>query len=280
MSARLAEIRRRSNSGAARRALATGIGRASATFTATAALVGVVATGIAAHEAGHLSGVMLAVEAFVAARRLRRVRHPATRARRSGRRAVGSPPPVGARRPPGPGRRTRSRLRPTRGRGRDRLRPGPGHTRRHRRARRVVPDGSRRGNGSPLVGRSGSGKTSALHALLHFVPCTSGRASIGGVDVARITRAGIARHIGWVDDVTHVFAASLGDNLRIADVGGHGVELRRGAGRRRARRLARLPAGGPGDPARRRGTADERRGAPAARIGPRVARRGRHAGAR
>ena len=52
--------------------------------------------------------------------------------------------------------------------------------------------------------------------------CTScraraGRASIGGVDVARITRAGIARHIGWVDDVTHVFATSLGDNLRIAD---------------------------------------------------------------
>ncbi len=68
-----------------------------------------------------------------------------------------------------------------------------------------------------LVGRSGSGKTSALYALMHFVRCTTGRASIGGVDVATMTRAGIARHVGWMADVTHVFATSLGDNLRVAD---------------------------------------------------------------
>ena len=78
---------------------------------------------------------------------------------------------------------------------------------------RVTPGGR-----VALVGPSGSGKTSALWALMHFVPCAHGRASIGGVDVQDMSRAGIARHVGWVAETTHVFSASLGENLRIADV--------------------------------------------------------------
>jgi ABC-type transport system involved in cytochrome bd biosynthesis fused ATPase/permease subunit len=66
------------------------------------------------------------------------------------------------------------------------------------------------------VGASGSGKTSAVHALLHFVACSAGHASLGGVDVGDMTREGIARLAGWVPDETHVFAASLADNLRLA----------------------------------------------------------------
>jgi ABC-type transport system involved in cytochrome bd biosynthesis fused ATPase/permease subunit len=66
-----------------------------------------------------------------------------------------------------------------------------------------------------LVGRSGSGKTSALHALLHFVECSSGRAAIGGIDVRHMTRSDIAQHVGWMGEETHVFALSLGDNLRL-----------------------------------------------------------------
>jgi len=66
-----------------------------------------------------------------------------------------------------------------------------------------------------VVGPSGSGKTTAVHALLHFVECSRGRASIGGVDVRRITRQGIARLAGWMSESAHVFAAPLGDNLRL-----------------------------------------------------------------
>lgn len=75
-----------------------------------------------------------------------------------------------------------------------------------------------------LVGRSGSGKTSALHSLLHFVECTTGRATVGGVDVRSMTRTGIARHMGWMTEETHVFAVSLGANLRIARPGASDAE--------------------------------------------------------
>jgi ABC-type transport system involved in cytochrome bd biosynthesis fused ATPase/permease subunit len=66
-----------------------------------------------------------------------------------------------------------------------------------------------------LVGPSGSGKTSAVHALLHFVACSAGLASLGGVDVSTMTREGIATLAGWLPDTTHVFAASVADNLRL-----------------------------------------------------------------
>jgi thiol reductant ABC exporter CydC subunit len=212
---RLEEIRRRSNAGAARRALATGIGRAIATFGAAAALIAVVATGIAAHDAGHLTGVMLAVEAFVAL-------------------AVydqcASLPPVLA--DVGAARAAARRLRdlgaldaPVREPDVDESPPGGRlavafddvavvH------ADKVALDGlSLRldpGRRIGLVGRSGSGKTSALWALLHFVPCARGTVSVGGVGVDRMSRKGLARHVGWMAETTHVFAASLADNLRLA----------------------------------------------------------------
>jgi ABC-type transport system involved in cytochrome bd biosynthesis fused ATPase/permease subunit len=67
-----------------------------------------------------------------------------------------------------------------------------------------------------LTGRSGAGKSSALHVLLHFLEASSGSASIGGVDVRRMTRAGMARHVAWLAEETHLFAATLADNLRLA----------------------------------------------------------------
>jgi ABC-type transport system involved in cytochrome bd biosynthesis fused ATPase/permease subunit len=67
-----------------------------------------------------------------------------------------------------------------------------------------------------LTGRSGAGKSSALHVLLHFLEASSGSASIGGVDVRRMTRTGLARHVAWLAEETHLFAATLADNLRLA----------------------------------------------------------------
>ena len=67
-----------------------------------------------------------------------------------------------------------------------------------------------------LVGRSGSGKTSVLHTLLHFLEPCRGSATLGGVDVRDMSRAGIARHIAWLPETTHIFDATLADNMRIA----------------------------------------------------------------
>jgi thiol reductant ABC exporter CydC subunit len=214
---RLDGIRRRSNAAAARRALVTGLGRALATFTAAAGIVAVVAVGIAAHDAGRLSGVMLAVEAFVALavydqcaalplvladagaaraarcrlKRLSRLEAPVREP------AVDRSPPVGA---------VTVAL--------EAVGVTYGATVALEELSLRLPPGGR----AAIVGRSGSGKTSALYALLHFVECARGRASLDGVGVGEMTRGGIARHIGWVAETTHVFAASLGDNLRIAEV--------------------------------------------------------------
>lgn len=214
---RLDGIRQRSNAAAARRALVTGLGRALATFTAAAGIIAVVAVGIAAHDAGRLSGVMLAVEAFVALAVYDQCAAlPLVLADTGAARAA---------------RRRLERLSgleaPVREPAVDRSPPGGavtvaleavgvtyGATVALEGLSLRLPPGGR----AALVGRSGSGKTTALYALLHFVECSRGRASLGGVDVGEMTRGGIARHIGWVAETTHVFAASLGDNLRIAEV--------------------------------------------------------------
>ena len=214
---RIDEIRQRSMSGASRRALVTGLGRACVTCVAGAALVAVVAAGVAAHDAGHLSGVMLAVEAFVAlavydqCANLPTVLADTDAARAAARRlgqlgrleapvhepGADSSPPVG------PVEVALEAVKITHG----------ATVALEELSLRVTPGGR-----VALVGPSGSGKTSALWALMHFVPCAHGRASIGGVDVQDMSRAGIARHVGWVAETTHVFSASLGENLRIADV--------------------------------------------------------------
>ncbi len=70
-----------------------------------------------------------------------------------------------------------------------------------------------------LVGRSGSGKTTVLHTLLHFVAPSRGHVAIGGVAVRDMTRQGMARTVGWMAEQTHVFADTLGANLRVAGPG-------------------------------------------------------------
>jgi thiol reductant ABC exporter CydC subunit len=72
----------------------------------------------------------------------------------------------------------------------------------------TVPDGQR----VALVGPSGSGKSTVIHTLLHFREATAGIASIGGVDVRKLTRSRIARNLGWMAE-THLFATTLRDNL-------------------------------------------------------------------
>jgi thiol reductant ABC exporter CydC subunit len=212
---RLEEVRKLSAAASARRALAGGLTRAGAIAAAGAALVGLVGAGIAANDAGRLSGVMLAVVAFAGLAVFDQCTGlPAVLAGTS---AAG----VAAQRIgwldelPVPVRE------PEVDRSAEAL-PGPaaledvevvlaGGT--------VVLEGVSlqlsSGRRVALVGRSGSGKTTAVNALLRFVACTRGRALVGGVDVAELSRAGIARLVGWVGEENHIFAASLAENLRV-----------------------------------------------------------------
>jgi ABC-type transport system involved in cytochrome bd biosynthesis fused ATPase/permease subunit len=67
-----------------------------------------------------------------------------------------------------------------------------------------------------IVGRNGAGKTSAIYTLLHFLECSSGRATLGGAHVSSLTRARLAHRVGWLPEETHVFATTLRANMLLA----------------------------------------------------------------
>ena len=228
---RLDEVRRRSAGAARRRALSVGVGRAAATVTSAGALVAVVVAALGAHGAHRLSGVMVAVVAFTAlavldrcsnlsavladadasgaaARRLARLEALDVPARepvadRSAQVAHGAAGGGVAGRRAGEGGVAADL---------DAVEVTAGDAAILRGVSLAVAPGRR----VALVGRSGSGKTTVVHTLLHFVEAARGRATIGGVDVRDMTRRGIALHVGSMAEQTHVFAASLADNLRLA----------------------------------------------------------------
>ena len=213
---RMEEVRRRSASLEARRALVNGLARGGAVAAAGGVLIAVTAAGLAAGRAGRLSGVALAVVAFATLAVMDQCAGApgALAGTNSAAAAAGRlrwlerlPPPV---------------LEPAVDGSRDAV-GGPGaldgaETRGTDGAPvlRGVSFGIAPGEHVALVGPSGSGKTTAVNALLHFVACSAGKATLGGVDVAAMTRQGIASLAGWVPDRTHVFAATLAANLRLA----------------------------------------------------------------
>jgi ATP-binding cassette, subfamily C, bacterial CydD len=66
-----------------------------------------------------------------------------------------------------------------------------------------------------LVGPSGSGKSSALAALLRFAEPTSGTISLDERAMARCDVAGWRAHFSWVPQRPYLFTATLADNLRL-----------------------------------------------------------------
>lgn len=217
---RLREVRKRSASAAQRSALATGAAKAGAVAAAGGALVAVVATGLDATSAGRLSGPVLAAVAFAAlavldqcmalpaALAVTATGH-AARARIS---ELSSLPAI--QEPlsdPGDLAVPATALPATAALEGAEVTLAGG-TRALSGASLAVAAGSR----VAITGPSGAGKTTAVHALLHFVECSAGRASLGGLDVKELARPAIAGLVGWLPDETHLFAASLRDNLRIA----------------------------------------------------------------
>lgn len=215
----LGTARRRSSSLALRSALATGLAKTGAIATAGGALIALLAAGLAARSSGQLSGPALAAVVFATLAVLDQCAglpaalSGATAGRAARRRIerIAALPAVGE---PAPGRS-------------DLGAPGEGAPGEAALERACVVFGGdeilkgvslRLGTGGrlALTGPSGAGKTTVVHALLRFLVCASGRATLGGTDVTELDRQGIARLAAWLPDETHVFSASLGDNLRLA----------------------------------------------------------------
>jgi ABC-type multidrug transport system fused ATPase/permease subunit len=64
-----------------------------------------------------------------------------------------------------------------------------------------------------VIGQGGSGKNELALLLARLVPPTSGRISIGGVDIASVPTAVTGRRIGYVGATPYIFAGTLRDNL-------------------------------------------------------------------
>jgi thiol reductant ABC exporter CydD subunit len=70
-----------------------------------------------------------------------------------------------------------------------------------------------------LVGPSGAGKSTVLALLLAFLRPDTGQLIVGDVDLATVAPAAWRRQIAWVPQRPHLFAGTLGDNLRLGDPG-------------------------------------------------------------
>jgi thiol reductant ABC exporter CydC subunit len=216
---RLEQVRRRRRSAALRQSLVTGALRTLTTWAAGAGLLGVVLAGLSAHRGGRLSGIMLTVLVLVTLAALEQASAlPAALAGRTAGAAAATrlaelsaletpvhEPAVDAGPARGPvGAALLHVDVPTRG--------GSAGPPLLSDVSLAVQPGRRLG----LTGPSGAGKSTALHILLHFLEPSAGSATVGGVDVRRMTRGGLARHLAWLAEETHLFAAPLGDNLRLA----------------------------------------------------------------
>jgi ABC-type multidrug transport system fused ATPase/permease subunit len=72
-----------------------------------------------------------------------------------------------------------------------------------------------RGQTVALVGRSGSGKTTAVQLLLRFWDVQHGRICLGGHDLRAFQLAELRRQMALVSQDTYLFNTSVRDNLRL-----------------------------------------------------------------
>jgi ABC-type multidrug transport system fused ATPase/permease subunit len=67
-----------------------------------------------------------------------------------------------------------------------------------------------------VIGQSGSGKSELALLLAHLVQPTSGRITIGGLDITALPIAVAGRRIGYVGGTPYLFAGTLRDNLLLS----------------------------------------------------------------
>ncbi len=68
-----------------------------------------------------------------------------------------------------------------------------------------------------IVGESGSGKSTAMAILQKLYPIEGGTVRIGGTDIRHIAAASLRRRVAAVPQETHLFAASIVENIAVGD---------------------------------------------------------------
>jgi ATP-binding cassette, subfamily C, bacterial CydD len=68
-----------------------------------------------------------------------------------------------------------------------------------------------------LVGRSGAGKTTVASLLLRFAEPSSGRVTVGGIDLTECRAELWRRLIAWVPQQPTIFRGTVADNIRLGD---------------------------------------------------------------
>jgi ATP-binding cassette subfamily C protein CydCD len=78
-----------------------------------------------------------------------------------------------------------------------------------------------------VLGSSGSGKSTLASVLVRLLDPVAGSVTLGGVDVCARPAHDVRRRVGLVgDDVDHIFASTVRENLRLARPGATDAELR------------------------------------------------------
>ena len=67
-----------------------------------------------------------------------------------------------------------------------------------------------------LVGESGAGKTTVTNLLLRFLDPDRGRVTLGGCDIRNLLQEDVRRAIAVAGQDSHLFSASICDNVRLA----------------------------------------------------------------
>jgi len=76
---------------------------------------------------------------------------------------------------------------------------------------------ARPGETVALVGHTGSGKSSIMNLLFRFYDCQKGSITVDGVDVKRLTRHALRRHMGIVLQDPYLFTGTIASNVSLGD---------------------------------------------------------------
>jgi thiol reductant ABC exporter CydC subunit len=83
------------------------------------------------------------------------------------------------------------------------------------------------GSRTAVVGRSGAGKTSLVHALLRYWPLGGGSYTVGGTDATRLRQDDVRSRYALLDQDADLFAGSIRDNVALADPEASDARVRR-----------------------------------------------------
>jgi ATP-binding cassette, subfamily C, bacterial CydD len=80
-----------------------------------------------------------------------------------------------------------------------------------------------------LIGASGSGKSTVAALVLGLAQPTTGRITIGGVDLAACDLAAWRRHVAWLPQRPVLFRGTVAENIRLGEPGAGDERVRRAA---------------------------------------------------